>query len=149
MSNIFNEPIISSLKGNVGLGHTRYSTTGGTESIQLAQPFIVHTSYGCIAVAHNGELVNSQSLRQKILDKGEDNSFPVTRLLHSPKDQLILMCDCSWTADVVVVLRDGRIPPFTPCVVKSIPPSMTSTTVPTTKHSTTFKRVNVQRVVCV
>lgn len=71
VSNIFNEPIISSLKGNVGLGHTRYSTTGGTESIQLAQPFIVHTSYGCIAVAHNGELVNSQTLRQQILDKGE------------------------------------------------------------------------------
>lgn len=70
MSSIFNEPIIASLKGNVGIGHTRYSTTGGSENVQLAQPFIVHTSYGMIAVAHNGELVNSKTLRQKILEKG-------------------------------------------------------------------------------
>lgn len=70
VSSIFNEPLIAFLKGNVGIGHTRYSTTGGSENVQLAQPFIVHTSYGAIAVAHNGELVNSQTLRQKILDKG-------------------------------------------------------------------------------
>ena len=70
VSNTFNEPIMASLKGNVGIGHTRYSTTGGSENVQMAQPFIVHTSYGVIAVAHNGELVNSKTLRQKILDKG-------------------------------------------------------------------------------
>ena len=73
VSNIFNEPIIQSLKGNVGIGHNRYSTTGGSENVQLAQPFIVHTSFGMIAVAHNGELVNSQTLRQKILAKGLSN----------------------------------------------------------------------------
>lgn len=70
VSNAFNEPIMAALKGNVGIGHTRYSTTGGSENVQMAQPFIVHTSYGVIAVAHNGELVNSKTLRQKILDKG-------------------------------------------------------------------------------
>ena len=70
VSQIFNEPIMASLKGNLGIGHNRYSTTGGSDSVSLAQPFIVHTSYGVIAVAHNGELMNSHTLRQKILDNG-------------------------------------------------------------------------------
>jgi len=59
------------LKGNLGIGHNRYSTMGGCGNIQLAQPFVVHTSYGTIAVAHNGELVNSQLLRRKILKNGD------------------------------------------------------------------------------
>ncbi|XP_015783872.1 amidophosphoribosyltransferase [Tetranychus urticae] len=70
VSQIFNEPIMLSLKGNLGIGHTRYSTMGGADSVSLAQPFVVHTSYGTIAVAHNGELVNSAPLRQKILENG-------------------------------------------------------------------------------
>lgn len=70
VSQIFNEPSMLVLKGNLGIGHTRYSTMGGCDSVSLAQPFIVHTSYGSIAVAHNGELVNSGSLRHKILENG-------------------------------------------------------------------------------
>jgi glutamine phosphoribosylpyrophosphate amidotransferase len=58
------------LKGNLGIGHTRYSTTGGSE-VQLAQPFVVHTSYGTLSVAHNGELVNSKNLRKRILESGQ------------------------------------------------------------------------------
>lgn len=71
VSQIFNEPIMLSLKGNLGIGHTRYSTMGGADSVSLAQPFVVHTSYGTIAVAHNGELVNSTPLRQTILENGK------------------------------------------------------------------------------
>jgi glutamine phosphoribosylpyrophosphate amidotransferase len=48
VSQIFNEPIMMTLKGNLGIGHTRYSTMGGADNVQLAQPFIVHTSYGTI-----------------------------------------------------------------------------------------------------
>lgn len=70
VSNIFNEANMLTLKGNLGIGHTRYSTMGGCDNVQLAQPFVVHTSYGSIAVAHNGELVNSGPLRQKILENG-------------------------------------------------------------------------------
>lgn len=72
VSQIFNEPIMLTLKGNLGIGHTRYSTMGGCDNVQLAQPFVVHTSYGSIAVAHNGELVNSAPLRQKILENGKN-----------------------------------------------------------------------------
>ena len=70
VSQVFNEPIMMTLKGNLGIGHTRYSTMGGADNVQLAQPFMVHTSYGPIAMAHNGELVNSQALRERILRNG-------------------------------------------------------------------------------
>lgn len=50
--------------GNLGIGHTRYSTTGMSE-LQNCQPFVVDTLHGKIAVAHNGELVNAAALRKK------------------------------------------------------------------------------------
>lgn len=70
VSQAFSEMSMMSLKGNLGLGHTRYSTSGGSGSLQLAQPFVVHTKYGTIAVAHNGELVNSSNLRETLLSHG-------------------------------------------------------------------------------
>lgn len=70
VSSAFNEISMMSLKGNLGIGHTRYSTSGGSGSIQLAQPFVIHTKYGTIAVAHNGELVNSSNLRETLLSHG-------------------------------------------------------------------------------
>lgn len=70
VSSAFSEMSMMSLKGNLGIGHTRYSTTGGSGSIQLAQPFVVYTKYGTIAVAHNGELVNSSNLRETLLSHG-------------------------------------------------------------------------------
>ncbi|CAN7941202.1 unnamed protein product [Ixodes pacificus] len=69
VSNVFNEDSMTKLKGNLGVGHTRYSTTGGSEH-ELAQPFVVHTNHGLLAIAHNGELVNAINLRRQILNKG-------------------------------------------------------------------------------
>ena len=51
--------------GNLGICHTRYSTTGLSE-LQNCQPFVVDTLHGKIAVAHNGELVNAHALRKKV-----------------------------------------------------------------------------------
>lgn len=70
VSSAFNEMTMMTLKGNLGIGHTRYSTSGGSGCLQLAQPFVVHTKYGTIAVAHNGELVNSSKLRETLLSRG-------------------------------------------------------------------------------
>lgn len=69
ISNIFNDEAIRRLKGNVGIGHTRYSTSAASEEVNC-QPFVVHTAHGAMAVAHNGELVNCESLRQKVLARG-------------------------------------------------------------------------------
>uniref|UniRef100_A0A3Q3G0P7 Amidophosphoribosyltransferase n=1 Tax=Labrus bergylta TaxID=56723 RepID=A0A3Q3G0P7_9LABR len=55
--------------GNLGICHTRYSTTGHSE-LQNCQPFVVDTLHGKIAVAHNGELVNAQRLRKKVMRHG-------------------------------------------------------------------------------
>lgn len=65
INNIFNDEAIRKLKGNVGIGHTRYSTSAASEEVNC-QPFVVHTAHGAVAVAHNGELVNCDSLRKMV-----------------------------------------------------------------------------------
>lgn len=65
INNIFNDEAIKKLKGSVGIGHTRYSTSAASEEVNC-QPFVVHTAHGALAVAHNGELVNCDSLRKMV-----------------------------------------------------------------------------------
>lgn len=62
---VFNSDAISKLRGFVGIGHTRYSTSAKSEHINC-QPFVVHSMHGSLAVAHNGELVNASSLRTQV-----------------------------------------------------------------------------------
>ncbi|KAH0817076.1 hypothetical protein GEV33_005715 [Tenebrio molitor] len=69
ISNIFNDQAIRKLKGSIGIGHTRYSTSAASEEVNC-QPFVVHTQHGALAVAHNGELVNCDSLRKMVLGRG-------------------------------------------------------------------------------
>lgn len=69
INHIFNDEAIRKLKGNLGIGHTRYSTSASSEEVNC-QPFVVHTQHGAMAVAHNGELVNCESLRRNVLERG-------------------------------------------------------------------------------
>ncbi|XP_077291375.1 amidophosphoribosyltransferase-like isoform X2 [Arctopsyche grandis] len=69
ISNIFNDDAIRKLKGNLGIGHTRYSTSAASEEVNC-QPFVVHTAHGVLALAHNGQLVNCDSLRKVVLARG-------------------------------------------------------------------------------
>uniref|UniRef100_W5N9F8 Amidophosphoribosyltransferase n=1 Tax=Lepisosteus oculatus TaxID=7918 RepID=W5N9F8_LEPOC len=70
VSNAFPPEALQKLEyGNLGIGHTRYSTTGISE-LQNCQPFVVETLHGKIAVAHNGELVNAQKLRKQVMRHG-------------------------------------------------------------------------------
>ncbi|MDD5502828.1 MAG: amidophosphoribosyltransferase [Candidatus Thermoplasmatota archaeon] len=50
------------LAGNIGIGHVRYSTAGGSK-IENAQPLTVSTQFGEISLAHNGDIVNADKLR--------------------------------------------------------------------------------------
>ncbi|MBM3253300.1 MAG: amidophosphoribosyltransferase, partial [Candidatus Omnitrophica bacterium] len=59
---VFDELRLSELKGNIAIGHIRYSTTGSS-LIKNAQPIVVDYSRGSIAVCHNGNLVNAKELR--------------------------------------------------------------------------------------
>ncbi len=66
---IFSEEILQGMPGDMAMGHVRYSTTGASCVIN-SQPLMV-THKGCtLAVAHNGNLVNSMKLRQDLEDRG-------------------------------------------------------------------------------
>lgn len=65
VAQVFNREILSSLKGKMAVGHTRYSTSGSS-SIVNAQPLVVTCAHGQIAIAHNGNLTNAAELREKL-----------------------------------------------------------------------------------
>lgn len=57
------------LKGNIAVGHVRYSTTGGT-TVENSQPLVAKSKIGTIALAHNGNLVNADVIRELLEDGG-------------------------------------------------------------------------------
>ncbi|HEV8459956.1 MAG TPA: amidophosphoribosyltransferase [Gaiellaceae bacterium] len=61
---VFDERSLSGLKGQVAIGHTRYSTTGGNAWIN-SQPLIHHGRVRTVALGHNGNLVNAEVLRKE------------------------------------------------------------------------------------
>ncbi|MHB1162552.1 MAG: amidophosphoribosyltransferase [Chloroflexota bacterium] len=67
---VFSEEELSFLKGHVAIGHTRYSTTGASK-VCNAQPIVVDSNLGQLALGHNGNLVNTDSLAEQLLEKGE------------------------------------------------------------------------------
>ena len=66
---IFSEAILQGLPGSMAMGHVRYSTTGASNIIN-SQPLMVTHKGWTLAVAHNGNLVNSMGLRQDLEGKG-------------------------------------------------------------------------------
>ncbi len=65
VNEVFNEEDLSELKGNLGVGHVRYSTAGGTR-VENAQPLVINYVKGTLAIAHNGNLVNALELRREL-----------------------------------------------------------------------------------
>ena len=70
VSQIFDEDTLTRLKGDLAIGHTRYSTTG-TTTLANAQPMVAEWKGGKIALAHNGNLVNARALRDELEAAGE------------------------------------------------------------------------------
>ncbi|GAB4546914.1 MAG: amidophosphoribosyltransferase [Anaerolineales bacterium] len=68
-SQVFVPSVMEKLKGHYAIGHTRYSTTGSS-SERNAQPFMIETIHGPLALAHNGNLVNSAELRDELMRQG-------------------------------------------------------------------------------
>ena len=66
---VFTEDILKGLKGHLSVGHVRYSTTGASHLLN-AQPFTVSHKGGTLAVAHNGNLVNTKTLRDELEEQG-------------------------------------------------------------------------------
>lgn len=71
VSQVFNETILNELPGELAIGHTRYSTTGSSRVVN-AQPAVVDTRLGPLALAHNGNLVNTPELREELLQNNHN-----------------------------------------------------------------------------
>lgn len=65
VDDVFDEETLAELKGNLGVGHVRYSTAGGTR-VENAQPLVINYVKGVLAIAHNGNLVNAVELRREL-----------------------------------------------------------------------------------
>jgi amidophosphoribosyltransferase len=69
VADIFRENELSKLRGTLAIGHTRYSTAGDSALLN-AQPIMVQSNKGQIALAHNGNLVNAQEIRGRLESQG-------------------------------------------------------------------------------
>lgn len=69
VSEVFHQEKLNSLRGNIGIGHVRYSTTGES-CVENAQPIFFNYFKGTIALAHNGNIINIDSLRKKLQSEG-------------------------------------------------------------------------------
>jgi len=69
VSQAFTETDLELLKGHIGIGHNRYSTTGSSRPMN-AQPIIVKSEDLTIALAHNGNIINHKLLRDELQERG-------------------------------------------------------------------------------
>src|SRR5438876_10053224 len=68
VADIFTEKKLSRIRGTLAIGHTRYSTTGDS-ALRNAQPIMVQSNKGMIALAHNGNLTNPHESRRRMEDQ--------------------------------------------------------------------------------
>lgn len=65
VNDVFDRESLTELKGNLGVGHVRYSTAGATR-VENAQPLVINYVKGTLAIAHNGNLTNAVELRKEL-----------------------------------------------------------------------------------
>ncbi|MBR5386987.1 MAG: amidophosphoribosyltransferase [Clostridiales bacterium] len=69
VGDVFTPDTLDKLKGTIAIGHVRYSTTGASTK-ENAQPLVTHYVKGTISIAHNGNLTNCNSLRERLEANG-------------------------------------------------------------------------------
>ncbi len=65
VNEVFDEENLNELRGNLGVGHVRYSTAGGTRA-ENAMPLVLNYVKGTLAIAHNGNITNAVELRHEL-----------------------------------------------------------------------------------
>ncbi len=65
VNEVFDEEALAGLNGNLGVGHVRYSTAGGSRA-ENAMPLVINYVKGTLAIAHNGNLTNAAKLRHEL-----------------------------------------------------------------------------------
>eukprot|EP00035_Acanthoeca_spectabilis_P037225 m.44112 g.44112 ORF g.44112 m.44112 type:complete len:347 (+) comp8503_c0_seq1:4494-5534(+) len=91
VASVCKERELQNMSGHMAVGHVRYSTAGGNGLLEC-QPFVAHHQHGQIALAHNGEVVNTQSLMEMILNHGvgmtsKSDSEVIMQMLCAPAPQ--------------------------------------------------------------
>ncbi len=69
VNEVFNKDRLDALKGNIGVGHVRYSTAGASVR-ENTQPLVINYIKGTLGLAHNGNLVNAPELREELARTG-------------------------------------------------------------------------------
>ncbi|MDO5127415.1 MAG: amidophosphoribosyltransferase [Eubacteriales bacterium] len=69
VSEVFHKEALDKLRGNIGIGHVRYSTAGGSV-VANAQPIVLNYLKGTLALAHNGNITNADELRLELSKEG-------------------------------------------------------------------------------
>jgi amidophosphoribosyltransferase len=96
VSEIFTDEVLAKLPGHIAIGHTRYSTTGDSALLN-AQPISVESTKGLIAIAHNGNLINMGTTRERLERDGalfqttSDSEVIIQLIAHSKHSTLV---DC-------------------------------------------------------
>ncbi len=96
VSEIFTDPVLQRLPGHIAIGHTRYSTTGDSALLN-AQPISVESTKGLLAIAHNGNLVNLGTSKERLERDGavfsttSDSEIIVQLIAHCKQNTLV---DC-------------------------------------------------------
>jgi amidophosphoribosyltransferase len=96
VSEIFTDDVLARLPGHMAIGHTRYSTTGDSALLN-AQPISVESTKGLIAIAHNGNLVNLGTAKERLERDGalfqttSDSEIIIQLIAHSKATTLV---DC-------------------------------------------------------
>ncbi len=86
VSQVFDEDTVASLEGDLAIGHTRYSTSGSSSS-EYAQPLFAPSLFGPLAMAHNGNLVNLEALRDDVhapTRTGTDSELALQSIVQAP-----------------------------------------------------------------
>jgi amidophosphoribosyltransferase len=93
VGDVFTPESLALLKGDMAVGHNRYSTTGRV-SLLNAQPIVVDTKVGRLAIAHNGNITNAMALRKDMEQQGSifqstsDSEVVLHRIVRSRKEKL-------------------------------------------------------------
>ena len=138
VADIFREDELAKLRGTLAIGHTRYSTAGDSALLN-AQPIMVQSNKGQIALAHNGNLVNAQEIRSRLESQGSifqtnSDTEVIVHLIALSKEQTLpeAMADALRRVEgafsLVMISRDrifaARDPRgFRPLAMGRIPPA--------------------------
>ena len=93
VAQVFDQTRVARLRGHQAVGHVRYSTMGSAR-IENAQPLMVATSWGDLALAHNGNLINAPRLRTELESAGvrfsstTDSEVIAQLIAHAPAESL-------------------------------------------------------------